>query len=138
MIRLRRGAYDAVVDHAAQGFPEEACGLLVGTRGDPSVVRSVRRAENDAADPRRAYEIAPEALLAHLEAVDAAGEEVVGFYHSHPRGPPEPSATDHRTAAWDDRSYLIVALADDGHPFVGSWRWRAEEGAFEDEIVRIG
>ncbi|MFB6161805.1 MAG: desampylase [Haloferacaceae archaeon] len=137
MIRLRRAAYDAVFDHALDDAPAEACGLLVGSHGDPSVVRTTRRAANAAGNPERAYEIAPADLLAHLEAVDAAGEEVVGFYHSHPRGPPRPSATDRRAAAWDDRSYLLVALAEGGHPFVGSWRWRDGPGSFADEVVRI-
>jgi proteasome lid subunit RPN8/RPN11 len=137
MIELRRAAYDAVIDHAREGRPAEVCGLLVGARGDPSVVRSVRRARNAAANPRRAYEIAPAELLDHLNAVEAAGEEVAGFYHSHPRGPPRPSATDRREAAWDDHSYLLVSLADGDLPFVGSWRWRAEAGAFEPEAIRV-
>jgi len=46
-----------------------------------------------------------------------------------------PSDTDRTRAAWPDRSYVICAL--DGHPFVGSWRYREETDAFESETVRV-
>jgi proteasome lid subunit RPN8/RPN11 len=39
------------------------------------------------------------------------GLAVVGFYHSHPRSPAEPSATDLSEASYPDHLYLIVSLA---------------------------
>jgi proteasome lid subunit RPN8/RPN11 len=132
-LRLARTAREAVLSHARAASPEEACGVLAGRRGDPSVVESVRRAENAAATPQTDYEIAPAALFDHLGAIERAGREVVGFYHSHPAGPAEMSATDRERAAWEDYSYLLVAL--DGRPSVASWRWRGDR--FEPETVRV-
>jgi proteasome lid subunit RPN8/RPN11 len=130
MLRLTREVYDAAIDHAREGAPAEVCGVLGGERGPTSHARTLRRAENVAADPRTEYRIDPAEQLALMEEVEAAGEEVVGFYHSHPHGPAEPSPTDRRRATWTERSYLIVVL-DGGWPYVGSWRWTGERFARE-------
>jgi proteasome lid subunit RPN8/RPN11 len=115
----------AVVAHAREGAPEEVVGVLAGTHGEErSTVERSLRAANAADAPRTRYEIAPTEELELLERVDDAGLDVVGFYHSHPRGPLEPSAVDARRAAWPGYSYLVVSLADG--PEVGSWRWTGE------------
>ncbi|WP_247002906.1 desampylase [Halosolutus gelatinilyticus] len=122
---------DAIVDRAREGSPEEICGVLGGEYApdDWSRVRSQYPAENVAETPRTRYRIDPEAQLAIFERLEGRGEQIVGFYHSHPRGPPRPSATDAARATWPDRSYAIVSL----EPFeIGSWRWRTgadERGA---------
>jgi proteasome lid subunit RPN8/RPN11 len=134
MLRMAREVYDATVDHAREGVPAEVCGVLGGNRGATSHARTVHRAENVASDPRIEYRIDPTEQLALMEEVEAAGEDVVGFYHSHPRGPAEPSPTDRRRATWTDRSYVIVVL-DGTHPYVGSWRWTGED--FEREAVAL-
>ena len=104
----------AVVDHAREGAPEEVVGVLAGRRGDDvSTVERALRGRNAADAPRTRYEIAPNEQLALLEQVEAAGDDVVGFYHSHPRGPAAPSDVDAGRAAWPGHSYLIVSLADE-------------------------
>lgn len=134
MLRLTRAAYDAVVDAALDGRPEEVCGVLAGGRdGETSRVDAVHPVPNVAENPTVRYTLDPEAQFAAFEAAEGAGREVVGFYHSHPTGPPRPSETDVADAAWPDHSYVICSL--DGHPFVGSWRWRGD--AFEVEPVVV-
>ena len=138
----------AVVDHAREGAPEEVVGVLAGRRGDDvSTVERALRARNAADAPRSRYEIAPDEQLALLEHIEASGSDVVGFYHSHPRGPTEPSDVDAGRAAWPGRSYLIVSLAGEPTgdrtgesgdepadcPTVGSWRWTGER--FREEAV---
>jgi proteasome lid subunit RPN8/RPN11 len=138
MIELTRGAYDRVVSHAESGGEAEVCGVLAGTRGtdgEPSVVTDARETENVAETPRTRYRIDPEEQLATIEAIEAEGLDVVGFYHSHPAGPARPSETDAARATWSDYSYVICAL--DGHPFVGSWRWRGDDEGFEREAVAV-
>jgi len=75
--------------------------------------------------------IAPAEAIELIEGVEAEGD-LVGFYHSHPAGPPEPSETDAARAAWPGASYVIVALG--GEPCVGAWRWTDGDG-FEAETV---
>jgi proteasome lid subunit RPN8/RPN11 len=132
---LPEAARDGIVAHAREGAPEEVVGVLAGDRGaDRSVVARTLRADNAADTPGTRYEIAPGEELELLERVDEAGQEVVGFYHSHPDGPLAPSAVDARRAAWRGYSYLIVSLAD-AEPEVGSWRWTGE--AFRAERVAL-
>ncbi|ELZ20518.1 Mov34/MPN/PAD-1 family protein [Haloterrigena salina JCM 13891] len=125
---------DRILERAREGAPEEICGIFGGdfeSEGQ-SRVRSQYPAENVAETPRTRYRIDPEEQLAVFERLEDRGEEIVGFYHSHPRGPPRPSATDEAQATWPDRSYLIVSL----DPLeVGSWRWREDDERFERERI---
>lgn len=127
---------EEVVAHAREGAPEEVCGLLAGTRGeDESQVEERYPAENVAETPRTRYEVGPQEQLALMEDIEESGQEVVGFYHSHPKGPAEPSVTDTAQATWPDRSYVIVSLGGSEGASVGSWRWTGEE--FVEEAVRM-
>ncbi len=135
-----------MVARARASAPEETCGILAGTLADGQRrVEAHHSVENVADRPRSRYEFDPREQLERLEAVEAAGHEVVGFYHSHPRGPAEPSATDAALATWPDRSYVVVSLGDDDeHALAGetpegasvtAWRWTGR--AFEREALGV-
>ena len=144
---------EEMVAHAREGAPEEVCGILAGVRGEDggkgedkneseSRVEKHHPAENVAESPRIRYEIDPHEQLELMEVVEESGREVVGFYHSHPRGPAEPSATDTAQATWPDRYYVIVSLEEESQggegtseASVGSWRWTGEE--FVEERIRV-
>ncbi|WP_435196079.1 desampylase [Natronomonas sp. EA1] len=130
-MKLSRAVYDDIVAHAREGAPEEVCGVL---GGEGREVTTVKRAENVAATPETRYELAPAEQLSLLRAIEDAGEEVVGFYHSHPRGPRAPSETDERLATWPDHVYLILAL-DGPEPWLGAWMW--DGNAFVPEPVEL-
>jgi len=106
---------DALLDHAREGAdrdsPEEVCGVLAGRR-DPDRATATRRVPNVADRPRSRYELDPEATMAAVDAVESAGDEVVGFYHSHPESAPIPSATDRERATWTGYVYAIVSPPD--------------------------
>ena len=136
MLALSRAVYDAVIDHARAGAPEEVCGVLGGDHGDAeSDADRALRATNVADYPRTAYELDPAEQLDLMRTVEDAGSDVVGFYHSHPAGPPTPSETDREQATWAGYTYLIVAL-DGEFPYVGAWRWTGSD--FEREAVAVG
>jgi len=134
MLRLDPAVREAVVDHAREGAPAEVCGVL-GGRYDAtaSTVTASRRAENVAATPRTRYELDPAEQLRLMDDIEETGADVVGFYHSHPAGPAEPSETDAAQATWEGYSYVIVDLS--AAPSVGAWRWTGE--AFEREEVEV-
>jgi proteasome lid subunit RPN8/RPN11 len=135
MLALPAALREDIVAHAREGAPEEVVGVLAGTRGDDrSTVERVYKADNAAETPETRYEIAPAEELDLLERIDDAGLDVVGFYHSHPRGPAGPSETDARLAAWPGHSYVIVSLAGEAAG-LGSWRWTGD--AFEAERIEI-
>ena len=133
-LELPNAHRETIVEHAREGDPEEVVGVLAGTHGEAARVERRYPAKNAAETPETRYEIAPEAELEILERIDDAGLDVVGFYHSHPRGPLEPSSTDAALAAWPGRAYVIVSL-DGGRAELGSWRWRGDR--FEREPVRV-
>lgn len=131
MISFEPEVYDDVVEHARRGKPYEVCGVLGGRRGRESGVRMAVPVENVSETPRTNYLMEPESQLEAIDEVEEGGLEVVGFYHSHPAGPEEPSETDAARANWPDHSYVIVSLGGE-EPFVGSWRWTGEEFRSED------
>lgn len=113
-VRVAQAVLDQLMALSAAAAPPEACGLLLG-RGH-EIVRAVP-ARNADASPTR-YTIAPEDHFAALRAARRDGLAVIGAYHSHPAGPPEPSATD-RAEADPDFLYVIVGLRP---PAVRAWR----------------
>lgn len=134
MLVLGRPEYDEIVEHATEGHPAEVCGILGGEfDATRSNVSRTHRATNVSKRPRTEYYMDPEEQLELIDKIEATGDEVVGFYHSHPSGPTGPSATDAERATWPDYSYVIIAL--DGYPFVGSWRWT--DDGFQQETVRV-
>ncbi|HEX2021500.1 MAG TPA: M67 family metallopeptidase [Candidatus Thermoplasmatota archaeon] len=136
-LRIRAADLEGVRAHARGGAPLEVCGLLAGRReGDRLDVERVVRVPNADPDPRVRYALEPAAYArAVLQAEDEWGLEVVGFYHSHPAGPPRLSATDHARASWPDAAYLLVWLAPDEG--VGCWTWREKERAFEARAIVV-
>lgn len=126
-MRIDREALTAIVAHARREAPHECCGLLVGRGRTPSEELSVLEAvpcSNGAADPSRRYEISPVDYFAQIRRCrrinDMQSERfaVVGAYHSHPRGTPEPSETD-TAEAFQDFVFLIVGLGGAGMQIAG-------------------
>ena len=121
-MRIDREALTAIVAHARRDAPHECCGLLIGRAGTPSEEPSVLEAvpcSNGAADPTRRYEISPVDYFAQIRRcrpindMQAERFSVVGAYHSHPRGTPQPSETD-TAEAFQDFVFLIVGLGAGG------------------------
>jgi len=119
-MRVSRAVFERLLAEAARHAPAECCGILLGA---DELIEEARPAANVAADPRRRFEIDPQALVDAFRAARGAGAPVLGFYHSHPAGPSQPSATDRAEAAHDGRVWAIVGA--DGVTF-----WRDEERGF--------
>ncbi|WP_416840756.1 desampylase [Haloferax sp. DFSO52] len=115
-------ARDELLSHAREGAardpPEEICGVLVGD-GQARRISSVRPVSNIATDPRVTYELDPSETVAIFEAVESAGDDVIGFYHSHPESAPVPSDTDRERATWPGYVYLICT--PDGRLTAHEW-----------------
>ncbi len=105
-MQLASEAAVAIMRHAQTAAPRECCGLLLGA-GDRIV--TARPTDNVAADPLRHFEIDPAALISAERAARGGGVQVLGYYHSHPRGPVAPSRTDRAMAPPDGRVWIIAA-----------------------------
>lgn len=95
-----------MLDAAAASGRLEACGLLLGS-GDR--IEAATMATNVAADPARRFEIDPAHLIAAHRTARGGGAAILGYWHSHPSGLAEPSATDAAMADPDGRIWAIVA-----------------------------
>ncbi len=132
-LRLERGVLARIYEHAAAAYPEEACGGLFGQAVDGEhveVVEAAPVANTREDERRRRYLIGPEDVLALEKRAAAAGVEVVGYYHSHPDAPAEPSEFD-RAHAWPWYVYLIVGVAGGRAQDVRAWRLANSRAAFE-------
>ena len=106
-MNISRASIDVIVAHARETAPAECCGLLLG-RGD-EIVEAVRT-RNIADQPAR-FLIDPKDHIDGRRDARRRGLAVVGFYHSHPHSPAEPSDADRAEANYADHVYLIVSLA---------------------------
>lgn len=122
-LRLTVAQLDDIRAHARRGAPDEVCGVLVGRRaGDDVAVERVVPTRNAHPTPRAAYLVDPQELLSTvLRAEDEWGLEVIGFYHSHPAGPPGMSEVDRSRASWPGAAYLLVWLSPEEG--VACWTW---------------
>ncbi|MBX7527561.1 M67 family metallopeptidase [Qipengyuania vesicularis] len=97
---------ETLLAEAAAAHPRECCGILLG---EGERVETSLPAKNIHPAPENHFEIDPQVLIdAHRDA-RAGGPQVVGYYHSHPNGLLEPSATDEATAAGDGTIWAIIA-----------------------------
>ena len=112
---LSPAQWAAIVRHVQSEAPNEACGLLGGKDG---VVQRVYPVVNAAHSPWE-YRMEAGAQVRAMLEIESAGWELTGIFHSHPGGPPAPSATDVAQAYYPDSIYLILA------PQAGVWRGRA-------------
>jgi proteasome lid subunit RPN8/RPN11 len=81
---------------------------LLGSEG---LLEQASPAQNVSDDPRKRFEIDAQALIDAHRAARAGGPQVIGYYHSHPRGPAQPSAVDRAQAAHDGAVWAIVSPA---------------------------
>jgi proteasome lid subunit RPN8/RPN11 len=100
---IREALRAALVEHARDEEPNEACGLLVFRDG---VAVDYVRGRNAAASPYRfELEVDPEAWFLEDDGFELA------VFHSHPSSPPRPSRTDvENVGLWQGRPYVILGL----------------------------
>ena len=111
LVRIPASLLAAIEAEAEKARPDEACGLLIGRRtaGGFAITRHAP-SRNRAAAPADRFEIDPLTQLHWQKALRGTAEAVIGHYHSHPRGRPEPSATDIAEAHDPSLLWLITGF----------------------------
>jgi proteasome lid subunit RPN8/RPN11 len=127
---------DAIRAHGERGYPEEICGFLIGqASGEDKAVNRLLPIENIREENRaRRFEISPDDFYRADAQARAAGEAILGFYHSHPDHPSRPSEYD-REHAWPWYSYIIVSVQGGKAADLTSWVLREDGCAFEAEEI---
>ncbi len=130
MLIIPQNIIDAVISHARQDFPLEACGMLGGA--DALVSEHYPMANIDKSNEH--FTMEPKEQFAVVKDLRAKGKEMLAIYHSHPETPARPSEEDIRLALTPNVSYLIVSLAG-ARPEVKSFR--IEGGAVTPEPIAV-
>ena len=114
MLKLSKSQYDALRRHGEETYPHECCGVLLGQIDQDQGVRSVSsvaRAGNTRTDSaHNRYNIDPKDLIRIQREGRERGEDIIGFYHSHPDHPAQWSSTDLAEAHWFGCSYVITSV----------------------------
>ena len=137
MIRLSPTVRDTIRRHAAATYPYECCGAMIGSEQDGVVsVVDVRQLVNVTEEgPRRRFLESPADYRQSEAYARRVGADLVGFYHSHPDHPAEPSQYD-LDHAWPNFSYVIVSVQAGQPGDVRSWRLSADRSSFVEETDR--
>src|SRR5690606_21126687 len=119
---------EVVAAEARRRYPEEACGLLLGTDGRLVSAVALPNGAPDEERPTR-HGLSPGADRRAEQQARAERLEVVGVFHSHPDHPAEPSPTD-LAEAWPEWVYVIVPVpaGEPGAP--RAWRLAGDRTQF--------
>ena len=84
--------------------------------------------------PRPRFLIRPDDYREAERQAGKLGLDLLGFYHSHPEHPAQPSQYD-LDHAWPVFSYVIVSVTTDDTGPLTSWRLRDDRAAFDEQPV---
>jgi len=129
MIHFSASQLESIRVHAERAYPNECCGLLVGTRENDGAVTvthiapspNIRIAEDGAGGQDR-FEIDPQVRFDLMRALQDTDEDIVGHYHSHPDHPARPSIHDLDMAFEPELIWLIVSVAKGRSEDAQTWR----------------
>ncbi|MDJ0729141.1 MAG: M67 family metallopeptidase [Crocosphaera sp.] len=154
MIYFSSPQLQQIENHAEKTYPEECCGLLLGTiEKDHQRVIEVRETDNhwtpdimeslpnlpsshhQPLSKKNRFSIDPYVLLQVQKEIRDRSLKIIGIYHSHPDHPPIPSPFD-RAIAWSNYSYIIASLTKGKVTEIKSWKLQ-ENQQFEAEKIKI-
>ena len=130
-IRITEAVRLVIEDHALRSRPAECCGLLSGKNG---LITDIHPLRNDAEKPETRYFATPEELFTAMRRIREAGQSLLGVYHSHPRTPAYPSASDVEMAFYPEAFYFIISI----EPRVELRAFRIEESRIENVEIVFG
>jgi proteasome lid subunit RPN8/RPN11 len=129
MLKIGKTEYDKIRRHGEETYPHECCGVLLGRAdGDEHVVTSIARAGNTRTDSaHNRYNIDPKELIRIQREGRGRGEDIIGFYHSHPDHPARWSPTDLAEAHWFGCSYVITGVEKGRAAMTNSFELRGSD-----------
>jgi proteasome lid subunit RPN8/RPN11 len=113
MLKIKSSDYQTLRKHGEETYPHECCGVFLGQIEDDGTrtVTSIARAGNTRTDSaHNRYNIDPKDLIRIQREGRDRGEDIIGFYHSHPDHPAQWSSTDLAEAHWFGCSYVITSV----------------------------
>ena len=147
MISLKKADYEKILAHAKSCVPEEACGLIAGTKDGEEFDVMIRF--DDGSDPyyycfkdegchiiyNEHFTLDLKEQLAAVKDMRANGLMPLGNWHSHPESPSRPSEEDKRLAYDSKASYMILSLMEPEQPVLNSFHIEGDESTKEDLVI---
>ena len=144
MLTMPASVLGEIRRHGEETYPHECCGILLGSsdweKDERTVTRALRCGNTRADSPHNRYHIDERELIAAQKQARERGEDIVGFYHSHPDHPARWSATDLAEAHWLGCSYVITSVTKAKADVTNSFALtgaREEEKRFVDERIEV-
>jgi len=143
LIRLSKSDHALLRQHGEETYPHECCGVLLGQfddNGAKTVARVARCGNTRADSPHNRYHIDPKELIRIQREGRERGEDIVGFYHSHPDHPARWSSTDLAEAHWFGCSYIITSVEKGTAAITNSFELAGSDEAskkFVDEPIEL-
>jgi proteasome lid subunit RPN8/RPN11 len=111
MITIDPAAWQTMLDHAHAAFPKECCGIMIGKmEGEARHVTAAHACINVyQGDQKDRFLIDAKDQMRIQRDADAAGLDVVGFFHSHPDCDAYFSSTD-LAHSWPWYSNVVMSV----------------------------
>lgn len=141
-LRLTAAHLEQIRRHSEQTYPYECCGILTGEMmvDGYKQVKVVVKCSNAHEDPSRSwYQIDPRELVRIQREAYGRGEDLIGFYHSHPDDAAHWSTSDLEEAHWIGCSYVITSVQQGKAAQTNSFELTGDESGkcFVDETVVV-
>jgi proteasome lid subunit RPN8/RPN11 len=134
MIHINQAAWETMLTHAQQTYPNECCGAMLGSSdGDAKHVTVAVALENAYQGSQAArYELKPEDLLHAEREARRTGLALIGIYHSHPDCDAYFSQTDlQNSCPW--YSFVVLSVRNGSFDHANSWLPNMEQTAAQRE-----
>jgi proteasome lid subunit RPN8/RPN11 len=129
-VRVLAPVLTDIKEQATRALPCESCGLL---SGNGALITTAHPLRNESAKPETRYFASPEDLLGAMRQMRDAGRSLMGIYHSHPRTPAYPSASDVEMAFYPEAVYFIISLESG----IDVRAFKIDKGRIEDIAISI-
>ncbi len=137
---INQPLHEQMTTHLRGAYPNEGGGLLIGkTDGDIITVIDIAEAENTFPTEEQFHRmgLAPTFWAQVEDEADERGLQIVGFYHSHPDHPAQPSEYD-LAHAFPNLAYIIVSVQNGAVDHVNNWRLREDRSQFDADLLKVG
>ena len=97
-----------LLDHSNKEEPNESCAILYGNKkGEESTVKEIWLTENIDASPIE-FTLSNEQTLEMYKKSEELNLEIIGIFHSHPKGEAYPSHTDEKFMKVNQDGYVWI------------------------------
>ena len=135
MIKLKNDDFKKMLHHAIAELPNEACGLIAGTKdGSDKVIKKVYLLTNTDHSNEH-FSLDPKEQLAAVRDMRKNGLVPLGNWHSHPETPSRPSDEDKRLAYDSTASYLILSLMHSDKPVLNAFHIEGNTAEREELVI---